>query len=191
VVNDVPCRSGNILPRFGAVRVRVRHASEACPDHLRWATASLHRHPRGARPGNWPAMRRCPTRCRCNSWPSCSLSNIPVPVPFPSWRGASSARGRDALRGGGKQRKIREVLLERPCYLMDGPGATIAAIDATVPDNDVDSNEERARSSRSQDRFEEAEPTIVAGRSLVPWSLPTASLSWAVSDVVTIVAVGL
>jgi hypothetical protein len=74
---------------------------------------------------------------------------------------------------------------------VDGPGATIAAIDDTVPDNDADSNEERARTSRSQGRFEQAQPTMVAGRSLVPWSQPTASLSWALSDVVTIVAVGL
>ena len=80
--------------------------------------------------------------------------------------------------------------MELSCYLGDGLGATIAAIDDTVPDNDADANEERARTSRSQGRFEEAAPTVAAGRSLVPWSLPTGSLSWALSDVVTIVAVG-
>jgi hypothetical protein len=61
----------------------------------------------------------------------------------------------------------------------------------TLRDNDANSNEERARTSRSQGRFEEAAPTMAAGRSLLPWSLPTASLSWALSEVVTIVTVGL
>ena len=74
---------------------------------------------------------------------------------------------------------------------MDGPGATIAANDDTVPDNDADATEERARTSRSQGRVEEAAPTMADGRSLLRWSLPTASLSCVLSDVVTIVAVGL
>ena len=81
--------------------------------------------------------------------------------------------------------------MECSCYLVDGPGATIAAIDDTVPVNDADANEERAQTCRSQGRFEEAAPTMAAGRSLLPWSLPTASLSWALSEVVTIVAEGL
>ena len=81
--------------------------------------------------------------------------------------------------------------MERSCYLGDGLGATIAAIDDTVPDNDADANEERAQTCRSQGRVEEAAPTMAAGRSLLPWSLPTASLSWALSEVVTIVAEGL
>ena len=64
-------------------------------------------------------------------------------------------------------------------------------MDDTVPDNDADATEERARTSRSQGRGEEAAPTMAAGRSLLPWSLPTASLPWALSEVVTIVAAGL
>src|SRR2546421_5846450 len=51
--------------------------------------------------------------------------------------------GRTTRQGDRKQRKIREVLVEQSCYLVDGPGATIAAIDDTVPDNDADSNEDR------------------------------------------------
>jgi hypothetical protein len=103
---------------------------------------------------------------------------------------------RKAIRSGTRaagtaSSKIQEVLVEQPCYLVDRPGATIAAIDDAVPDNDADSTEERAQTSRSQGRFEEAEPTMVAGCSLVLWRLATASLSWALSDVVTIVAVGL
>src|SRR4051794_37772651 len=99
--------------------------------------------------------------------------------------------GRTTRQGDRKQRKIREVLVEHSCYLVDGPGATIAAIDDTMPDSDADSNEERARTSRFHGRCEEAEPTKVAGPHLVPWSRPTASLSWALSAVVTIVALGL
>jgi len=60
-----------------------------------------------------------------------------------------------------------------------------------VPDNDADSNEERARTSRFHGHCEEAEPTMVTGWSLVPWSHPMASLSWALSEAVTIVTVGL
>src|SRR5205085_7122151 len=62
-----------------------------------------------------------------------------------------------------EQRKIREVLVEPSCYLVDGLGATIAANDDTVPDNDADANEERARTSRFQGRCEEADPIMVAG----------------------------